>query len=299
MKTLIIENIDPKKIGELVTVSRLFGDTCDILALGEGSVPGTFGKAWQCEKTVSANLVAGVAELVKQEGYQVVLMSVSTLGTGLAGPLSVALNAPVISEVTDIQSENLPDMVVERPMYGGKAVIRQKVDAFPAVLTIRRKYFEAAQLEGTTDTAPFSGLDMRVTVVSETHEKTEGIPLEDAEIIVSGGRGVGDPDNFGLLEQMATQFNGAVGASRGAVDEGWASPTKQIGQTGKIVAPGVYFAIGISGASQHLAGIANAKCVVAINKDEEANIFKRARFGVVCDYKKVLPELTRSMKEDR
>lgn len=293
MKTLIVENIDPKKIGELVTVSRLFGDTCDIVAVGEGPVPGSFGQAWQCEKTVAANIVDAVSDLVKKENYDMILMSVSTLGTGLAGPLSVALGAPVISEVIGVKE----GMVIERPMYGGKAVMAQKIESTPAVLTIRRKYFEAAQLDGTTDAAALEGVRQAVTVVSEKQEQTDGIPLEDAEVIVSGGRGIGNPENFNLLEEMAAQLNGAVGASRGAVDEGWASPTRQIGQTGKIVAPGVYFAVGISGASQHLAGIANAKCVVAINKDEEANIFSRARFGIVSDYKKVLPVLTQAIME--
>ncbi len=295
MKTLIIENIDLKKIGELMTVSRQFCDTPDIIALGKEDIPGSFNKAWLSEKTMAANLVSSVAKIIQTEMYEVVLMSVSTLGTGLAGPLSAALSAPAITEVTAIH----PDMIVERPLYGGKAIIKQKIESSPAILTIRRKYFEPAKLEGTTPSILFDPGEKRVTLVDEKHELTEGIPLEDADVIVSGGRGIGDPDNFGLLQNMADQLNGAVGASRGAVDEGWASPTKQIGQTGKIVAPGVYFAVGISGASQHLAGIANSKCVVAINKDEDANIFNRARFGVVCDYKKIVPVLTQAIMEDK
>lgn len=295
MKTLIIENIDLKKIGELVTVSRQFCDTPDIIALGEGDIPGSYGKAWQSDQAVPANLVSAVSNLIKQENYEVILMSVSTLGTGLAGPLSVALCAPAVTEVTAIH----PDMVVDRPVYGGKAIIQQKIESTPTILTIRRKYFEPAQLEGTTASSPLEAVEDKVALVAEKHEQTDGIPLEDANVIVSGGRGIGDPENFNMLQEMANQLNGAVGASRGAVDEGWASPTKQIGQTGKIVAPSVYFAVGISGASQHLAGIANSKCVVAINKDEEANIFNRARFGVVCDYKKIVPILTQAIMEDK
>lgn len=125
--------------------------------------------------------------------------------------------------------------------------------------------------------------------MEEIDEERQGVPLEDAEVIVTGGRGIGSGDNFAILNDMAGLLNGAVGASRGAVDEGWMPPGAQIGQTGKIVAPNVYFAVGVSGASQHLAGISNAKCVVAINKDNEANIFKRARFGIVGDYKKAVP----------
>jgi electron transfer flavoprotein alpha subunit len=222
-------------------------------------------------------------------------MSVSTLGTGLAGPLSASLSAPAVTEVIGVH----PDMVVERPVYGGKAVIKQKIKSSPAVLTIRRKYFEPAELEGTTQATALELVDKKVTLVSEKHEQSDGVPLEDANIIVSGGRGMGAPENFEMLYKMADILQGAVGASRGAVDEGWASPTKQIGQTGKIVAPSVYFAVGISGASQHLAGIANSKCVVAINKDEEANIFNRAKFGVVCDYKKIIPALTQAIMEGK
>jgi electron transfer flavoprotein alpha subunit len=295
MKTLIIENIDLKKIGELMTVGKQFCDTPDIIALGDGEIPGSFGKAWQAEKTMAANLVSSVTNIIKQEGYEVILMSVSTLGTGLAGPLSVALATPVITEVTGVDS----DMVVERPLYGGKAILKQKIESTPVILTIRRKYFESALLEGTTESVSLDAVEEKVSLVEEIYEQAEGIPLEDAQVVVSGGRGVGGQDNFSMLQNMADQLEGAVGASRGAVDEGWVSPTRQIGQTGKIVAPSVYFAVGISGASQHLAGIANSKCVVAINKDEDANIFNRARFGIVCDYKKIVPILTQAIMEGR
>ncbi len=150
MKTLIIETIDLKKIGELKTVSRQFSELPDIIALGEGDVPGNFGKAWQTRQTLSANLVSSIVQLVRQEKYAIILLSVSTLGTGLAGPLSAALSAPVVTEVTAIQS----DMVVERPIYGGKAIIRQKIESTPTVLTIRRKYFEPEVLEGHTSSIP-------------------------------------------------------------------------------------------------------------------------------------------------
>jgi electron transfer flavoprotein alpha subunit len=178
-------------------------------------------------------------------------------------------------------------------------VAEYKIKQTPVILTVRRKYFESAALEGTTAATPLTVKDPTVRFLSEEEIKTDGIPLEDAEVIISGGRGIGNVDNFGMLREMAGVINAAVGASRGAVDEGWAAPTMQIGQTGNIVAPSVYFAVGISGASQHLAGIANAKCVVAINKDEEANIFKRARFGIVADYKNVIPALTQALKEER
>ncbi len=295
MKTLIVEIIEPNRLGELVTVSKEFCDEPDIVALGAGDVPGAYDKAWQIEETVSANLVPAIAELIQKEGYEVILFSASTVGAGLAGPVAIRLSASVVSEVICIE----PDLVVKRPLYGGKAVVTYKITAKPAILTIRRKYFEKTELEGTTQAEPLTITDPLVSLIAEKEEKSEGIPLEDAEVVISGGRGMGGPDNFSMLQEMADILKGAVGASRGAVDEGWAAPTLQIGQTGKIVAPGVYFAVGISGASQHLAGIANAKCVVAINKDEEANIFKRARFGIISDYKKIMPVLNSVLREER
>jgi len=295
MKSLIIEIIDPKRIGELVTAGRIFGGAPDILAIGKGGIPGAYGKAYQADELVAANIVDVAAELIQREGYEVILLSATTVGAEIAGRLSVALKAPVISEIIGIAA----DMTVKRPLYGGKAVAQYKINKFPVVLTIRRKYFEPAVLEGTTPAVSLGAGGAGITFVSEEEIKTEGIPLEDADIIISGGRGIGAKENFTMLREMAGIVNAAVGASRGAVDEGWAAPTMQIGQTGNIVAPSVYFAVGISGASQHLAGIANAKCVVAINKDEEANIFKRARFGIVADYKTVLPALTKALKEEQ
>jgi len=294
MKTLIVEIIDSKRIGELVTAGRIFGGSPDIVALGAGDIPGAYDNAYQTEEAVAANLVGPLADLIQKEGYEVILLSATTVGSEIAGRLSVQLSAPVLSEIIEIAS----DMTVKRPIYGGKAVAAYKIDQSPAILTVRRKYFEPAELDGTTTATPLENAQASITFISEEEVKAEGIPLEDADVIVSGGRGIGDGDNFRMLQEMAGLLNAAVGASRGAVDEGWAAPTMQIGQTGNIVAPSVYFAVGISGASQHLAGIANAKCVVAINRDEEANIFKRARFGIVADYKKVLPALAQALKEE-
>jgi electron transfer flavoprotein alpha subunit len=294
MKSLIIEIIDPRRIGELVTAGRIFGGSPDILALGKDKIPGAYGKAYHADEAVAANIVTAAAELIQQQGYEVILLSATTVGAEISGRLSVRLNAPVISEIIAIS----PDMTVKRPIYGGKAVAEYQIKRTPVILTVRRKYFEPAVLEGTTAPVSIGVKGAGVTFISEDEIKAEGIPIEDAEVIVSGGRGIGSKENFGILRDLAGVVNAAVGASRGAVDEGWATPTMQVGQTGNIVAPSVYFAVGISGASQHLAGIANAKCVVAINKDAEANIFKRARFGIVADYKTVLPVLTEALKEE-
>jgi electron transfer flavoprotein alpha subunit len=292
MKTLIIETANPKILGELVTVSKLFCSTPDIVILGAGDVPGTYGTAYRMPDTL--NLGTGLSDLITKEGYEVVLLSATAIGSGLAGPLAVRLGAPILSEVTGVT----PDLTIERSLYGSKAVAHYKLESGPLVLTIKRKYFEAAVLEGTTVPVELPAGPQRITLLEEIEEERQGVPLEDAEVIVTGGRGIGDAGNFAILNDMAGLLNGAVGASRGAVDEGWMPPGAQIGQTGKIVAPNVYFAVGVSGASQHLAGISNAKCVVAINKDNDANIFKRARFGIVGDYRKTIPALIAALKEN-
>ncbi len=293
MKTLIVEIVDPNRLGELVTASKVFGDTPDLVAIGEGAVPGGFGKVFQTEETIGANILPSLVDLIKKEGYEIILLTSTTIGGGIAAPLSVHLSAPIMSEVTGIT----PDLVLEKPLYGGKSVAKYKIEKTPVVITIRRNYFEKDPLEGTSETLQLAIEKKAVTFIAEREEKTEGIPLEDAEVVVTGGRGVGSAENFSMLREIADLLKGAVGASRGAVDEGWMPPQLQVGQTGKIVAPTIYFAIGVSGASQHLAGITNAKCVIAINRDEEANIFKRARFGIVEDYKKVVPILIETIKK--
>lgn len=295
MKTLIIEKFEPKRVGELVTVGKILGETPDLLALGQGEISGAFNRVFQCPETVAANLVYRAADLIQKEGYQVILLSATTLGSEIAGRLGARLKAPVISEVIEVKS----DLTVKRPIYGGKAVAEYRIVDKPVILTIRRKYFEPAPLEGTTTAVAFDIENPPIALISEDYVQVKGVSLEDAEVVVSGGRGMGGSDNFEMLREMAGLLNGAVGATRAAVDEGWVPSTMQVGQTGVIVAPAVYFAVGISGASQHLAGIANAKCVVAVNKDEEANIFNRARFGVVYDYKKFIPVLTAALREEQ
>ncbi|MBT1075800.1 electron transfer flavoprotein subunit alpha/FixB family protein [Geobacter grbiciae] len=294
MKTLIIETANAKILGELVTASRLFCQAPDVVVLGSGELQGSYGKAYRLSDTLGANLGSSLTDLIRREGYELILLSTTAIGSGLAGPLAVSLGAPILSEVTAIS----PDLTIERSLYGSKAVARYKLESGPLVLTIKRKYFEAAILEGTTATEELPVGPQKITLLEEIEEERTGIPLEDAEVVVTGGRGIGSGDNFSILKEIAGMLNGAVGASRGAVDEGWMPPGAQIGQTGKIVAPTVYFAVGVSGASQHLAGISNAKCVVAINKDNEANIFKRARFGIVGDYKKAVPALINALKEN-
>ena len=172
MKTLIIDIIDPKRIGELVTAGRILGDGPDIVALGAGDIPGTYAKAYQAEEAVAANLVGAVADLVQAEGYEVVLLSATTVGSEIAGRLSVRLGAPVLSEVIDIT----PDQTVKRPIYGGKAVASYRIEKTPAILTVRRKYFEPAVLEGTTAATPLQREIQRLRLFPKRRSRPRGSP---------------------------------------------------------------------------------------------------------------------------
>jgi len=295
MKTLIVEIVDPARLGELYTVSKFFGETPDLVALGKGEVPGGFGKVYQTEEILGANIIEPLADLIKSEGYEAIIFSSSTEGNSIASPLASLLSIPILPEVIGIEE----GPVIKKPLYGGKAIATYKIETTPFIITVRRNCFEKEELKGKSETVPLETKDKKLELLAEREEKVEGIPLEEAQVVVTGGRGLGSADGFKMLKELADLLNGAVGASRGAVDEGWAPPQIQVGQTGKIVAPNVYFAIGVSGASQHLAGITNAKCVVGINIDEEANIFKRAKFGIVEDYKKVVPALIEVLKEEK
>ncbi len=189
-----------------------------------------------------------------------------------------------------------------RPAYGGNALATYSFVTAPAVVTVRAKSQEPlpAQAGASGDIVPLpAAAASRTEVVSRDAAAGEGLQLQDAQIVVSGGRGLGAPEGFRLVEALADALGRertAVGSSRAACDLGWYPPSQQVGLTGKVVSPDLYLAVGISGASQHMAGCSGAKNIVAINRDREANIFKAARFGIVGDYKTVLPALIEAIK---
>lgn len=184
---------------------------------------------------------------------------------------------------------------VKRSVYGGKAVATIQLQRIPAVVWLRARAFAPAAAGATTATVKQIKLELpaadRTRIVERKSEATGAARLEDARVIVSGGRGLGGPEAFKELEALATQLGGMTAASRAACDAGWCPPSWQVGQTGKKVAPGLYLAVAVRGASQHIAGISDAKVIAAINNDADAPIFKHCRFGIVADYKQVLPLL--------
>jgi electron transfer flavoprotein alpha subunit len=248
--------------------------------------------------------VAVMQKVVEQAKPQILLMGHTNIGRDLAPKLAFKLGTGLATDCVELSIDpNTKKLLQTRPVYGGNARATFTTEGYPQIATARAKAFSALEKNDSRkgEVVPVqAGLSpsvVRTKLLNRVKEEAAGIRLEDARIIVCGGRGLGGPDNFKLLEVLAKLLGGAVGASRPPCDNNWVPTTLQIGLTGKIVTPEVYFAVGISGASQHMAGCSGAKHIIAINKDPEANIFREAEFGVVGDLKAVVPALTEKVKE--
>lgn len=226
-------------------------------------------------------------------GYDAIVFPGTTTGKNVAPRLAAKLDVMVISEVTAVLG---PD-TFERPIYAGNAVQTVRSTDATRVLTVRTSAFGAAgsQAPAPIETVAAAGDPGTSTWVEDKVAASDRPELASAKIVVSGGRGVGSEENFAIVEKLADKLGAAVGASRAAVDSGYAPNDLQVGQTGKVVAPDLYIAVGISGAIQHLAGMKDSKVIVAINKDEEAPIFQVADYGLVGDLFTLLPELTEKL----
>jgi electron transfer flavoprotein alpha subunit len=230
-----------------------------------------------------------------------ILMSHTAMGKDLAPRVSAALKTGLVSDATALHFED-GKLGATKPVYAGKAYIKCMAEQAPFMATLRPNNFEANS-SGTAEvssTAPSFGADELKAIVTEVIAgASDRVPLQEARIIVAGGRGLKGPEHFQLVEDLAGAFGSgaaAVGASRAVVDAGWRPHREQVGQTGKVVAPTLYIACGISGAIQHLAGMSTSKCIVAVNKDAEAPIFKVADYGIVGDVFDVLPALTEAVR---
>lgn len=248
--------------------------------------------------------VAVMQKVIDQITPQVLILGQNDIGRDLAPSLAFRLGTTATLDCVELAID--PDskrLLQTKPVYGGNAHAVYTSATDPQIVTIRTK--------AMTPLAPYAsrkgeivnieaGIDasaIRTKVIDTVVEEVAGIKLEDAEIVVAGGRGMGSAEAFAQLEELAKLFKGAVGASRPPCDNGWIPDTVQIGLTGKIIAPELYIAVAISGSSQHLSGCSGSKNIIAINKDPEANIFRLARYGVVGDWKKVLPAFTAKIKE--
>jgi len=239
-----------------------------------------------------------VAERTRSGGYGAVLFAASAQGKDLAPRVAAQLGVALAADVTDLAVEG-GAVIVTRPVYAGKALLRVKVTAVPAVVSLRPNVFTPVERPkaGAAETVAVSGDAGRVIVKGIKAAEGGALDVAEAPIVISGGRGLKEPANFKLLEELARAFGGkaAVGASRAVVDAGWRPHGDQVGQTGKTVSPSLYIAVGISGAIQHLAGMRTAKVIVAINKDKDAPIFKVADYGVVGDLFEIVPALTEAV----
>lgn len=254
-------------------------------------------------KEYQGDSYAPVAErIAKEVEPSVALMGQTMMGRDLAPRLAQRLGTAVAMDCVnfELQGEKL---VAERPCYGGSARARYTINGWPQMATVRAKAQEpparddSLQAEVVKQPAGVGEGDVRTRIVERRKEKAEGVRLEDAKVVVSGGRGLGGPEGFKPLEELAEVLGGAVGASRAVCDLGWYPVPHQVGLTGKVVTPDLYIAVGISGASQHMAGISSVKNIVAINKDADASIFKSSRFAVAGDWKEIIPAFIAKVRE--
>jgi len=242
-----------------------------------------------------------VSKVIAEAKPDLILGAATFTGKALFPRLAANLKFPLITDVSKVESNSPP--VVVRPSYGGNVYQKIKLEKTPALLTARPKSFPAARPdlskngEIKTGAVDWSGLNVRTSVLEKVKEEAQTLNLGDADIIVSGGRGLREPANFSLVRELAAAVVGAVGASRAVVDAGWIPYAHQVGQTGRTVNPKLYFACGISGAIQHLVGMQSAGIIVAINRDKDAPIFSVATYGIVGDLFEIIPALTKVFKE--
>jgi electron transfer flavoprotein alpha subunit len=241
-----------------------------------------------------------VAAAVKKEGASVVFIAATLDGKDLAGRVAALLDAGLAADATAVAVEG-GKLAITRPIYAGKVYATLEIKTATQVVSVRPNSFPVAPTAGAGKVEDFASPIAADAVGSKVLEvkagKSEKADLTEAERIVSGGRGLKGPEHFKLLEDLAAEIGATVGASRAVVDLGWRPHADQVGQTGKTVSPNLYIAVGVSGAIQHLAGMSTSKCIVAINKDKDAPIFKVADYGIVGDLFEVVPRMTAEIKK--
>ena len=239
-----------------------------------------------------------VAKVVKENDPAILLLGASVQGKDLSSRVAAKLAAGLATDCTDVKLDG-GKFVAIRPLYAGKCFGEIVFNSAPGIASLRPNVFPAAEnAKAGAVVKVDAAVEAQKSKVLEVQKDTSGkVDLTEANVIVSGGRGMKGPEGYAILEELADVLKGTVGASRAAVDAGWRLQKDQVGQTGKVVSPNLYIACGISGAIQHLAGMSSSKCIVAINKDAEAPIFTKADYGVVDDLFKVVPELTAVCKK--
>jgi len=237
-----------------------------------------------------------VDQIAAQYDPAVIVIGATSLGKDIAARLSARLQAPLAMDCVDVRVDGA-QVVATRPMYGGKVLADTRLSGSPAIVSIRPRALEAVAATGAGEVETVAvNLEGSVLTLIEKQMESGKIDLTEADVVITGGRGMGGED-FCVVENLAKTVGGAVGASRSAVDEGWRPVSDQVGQTGKVVAPNLYVACGVSGAIQHLAGMASSRVVVAVNKDPEAPIFSKCDYGIVGDLFEVVPAITAEIEK--
>jgi electron transfer flavoprotein alpha subunit len=292
--------------------AEALGSSYSILALGQGIDEAAQELAqYGAEKVLKADAdslanyyceayAPTVAKVAEEGDFQVVTAPASNYGKDLMPRVAQRLSAGMASDIAGVSHED-DKLVYQRPVYAGNVVAYMQVETEVEVVTVRQTEFDAAATTGSASDVE----DVDVEDASVEGKELAGFEkvqsarpdLTEARVVVSGGRGLKNADNFKMLEQLTDLFQGALGATRAAVDAGFVPNDLQVGQTGKIVAPELYIAVGLSGALQHLAGMKGSKVIVAVNKDEEAPIFSIADYGLVADLFQVVPEMIEELKK--
>ncbi len=298
---------------EAIAAAKLIADGGEVVAalfgesIGEESLNLLHYGADRVVKVEHPDLKGYTTDAYQQALLQVIdtekpdglIMGHTAQGKDLSPRIATKLNAGLVSDVVDIEIK-AGEAVFTRPIYSGKAFEKVKIKDGMIIVTVRPNNIPALAKDelrsGDVSNIAVEIKDLRTTIKDIVKKSTGGIDLSEAKIIVSGGRGLRDAENFQLLEDLGATLGAAIGASRGACDAGYCDYSLQIGQTGKVVTPDLYIAVGISGAIQHLAGMSNSKVIVAINKDPEAPIFDIADYGIVGDLFEVVPLLIEEMK---
>jgi electron transfer flavoprotein alpha subunit len=308
MTTLLVAEHDNDVLSDAIhkamNAAQLIGEDVHILVAGkdcenvaeESSKIEGVSKVLLCnDGKYERNLAESYSELVSSiaDDYKTIVAASSTTSKNFMPRVAALLDVPMLSDIISVIDAD----TFERPIYAGNAIETIKISSEKRVITVRSTTFQAV---GSQDPCPtelaVSAEDPSLSeYVGEELTKSDRPELTSAKIIISGGRGMQSGDNFPMLEAIADKLGAAVGASRAAVDAGFVPNDYQVGQTGKVVAPELYIAVGISGAIQHLAGMKDSKVIVAINKDEEAPIFQVADYGLVADLFKALPELEKAL----
>ncbi len=240
-----------------------------------------------------------LAEVATKEQTKLVVMADNNAGKAVAPRLSVRLKAAVASGVSHMP-DSISPFIIKTRAFSGNAFAVTQLTTDVKILTIAQNSFDLKEkpVDAQIAQADVDLADMRPrTVVKEVEKQTDQLLLTDAEIVVSGGRGMKTPENWAPIEELASLLNGATACSRPVSDEGWRPHEEHTGQTGKVIAPNVYFAIGISGATQHLAGVSGSRYIIAINNDKEAPIFDAAQYGMVGDASRIMPRLVEALKK--